>query len=323
MSKKPLRVAILGASGIGKNHAGWFQKNGTEVCAFSGTSPESVAHTGEVLRQRLGYVPAGYFDVSQLLQSEKPDAVCIATPPELHFEHVQTCLNHNVPVLCEKPLVYDGALPGEVLIRQADALVQLAREKSLLLGTQMQYCLIAGKLCELSGVIAEDITSFKMEMETKNLKPGRSHETVWIELAPHPLSMLQKIAGVSELQLGSIRCDIGAMETIASFQVQRLEGSTIDAKIIVRCNPEASTPVRRFTLNGVAIDYSGRKNASGDFLTYLASRNETFEMPDLVDMLIANFIAACNGEEKLAVTGADGAQNVAWLVQIMERGKCA
>ena len=40
--------------------------------------------------------------------------------------------------------------------------------------------------------------------------------------------------------------------------------------------------------------------------------------PDFVDSLIANFLAAARGKEKLEVTGAMGAQNVAWQWQILD-----
>lgn len=320
-NENKLRVAIIGASGIGKNHAVWFQKNGAHVCAFLGSTSESITRTSEVIAQRLGYTPCGYTGLSQLLETEKPDAACIASPPELHYQHAQICIEHGVAVLCEKPLVYDAALASKVLIAQANELVANARAKNVLLGTQMQYSFIAEKLCELAGTRTEEIVSFSMEMETKNMKPGRSHETIWIEMAPHALSVLQKIADGSLLNEDSISCDIGALETTAKFRLQRADGRAIDAQIIARCNPNASTPLRRFSINGATIDYAGRKNAGGEFLTYLSTENQEIEMPDLVDILIGNFCAACQGQEQLKVTGEDGARNVAWLLQILERGQ--
>ena len=37
----PLRVAMIGASGIGKNHAAWFTKNGADV-VFRGRGDNKV-----------------------------------------------------------------------------------------------------------------------------------------------------------------------------------------------------------------------------------------------------------------------------------------
>lgn len=315
-----LRVAIIGASGIGKNHAAWFAKNGAEVVAFAGSSAASVDATRGVLQSKLGYTPRGYTDVSQLLQSEKPDAVCISTPPEMHFEQAQLCLQNGVHTLCEKPLVYDRQLPAEELIAQARQLVDLAQAHESLLGTQMQYPFIADKICEMTQIPPREIETFHMEMETKNLKPGRSHETIWIELAPHPLSVLQKVATDARLDEDSIECKIGDQETDATFALQREDRSKIQARLTVRCNPNTSSPLRRFTLNGVAVDNAGRKNASGDFLTYLSIGEAETEMRDLVDLLIENFVAACKNQAPLFVTGADGAKNVELMLRILERG---
>lgn len=320
-SSPPLRVAMIGASGIGKNHAAWFAKNGAQIVAFAGSSPASLEATGAILQQKLGYTPPGYTDISQLLQIEAPDAVCIATPPHLHFEQAQLCLQNKVHTLCEKPLVYDGNITAEEMVAQGKQLVEAAQQAGVLLGTQMQYPFIAEQLCAMTEVLPEEIETFIMEMETKNLKPGRSHETIWIELAPHPLSVLQRIATGGTLDESSIHCQIAEQETVADFTIRRADGSPIQARLIARCNPAAAAPLRRFTINGHAIDYAGRKNEDGDFLTYLSDANTEVELPDLVDLLIGNFVAACGQQHPLFVTGADGAKNVEWMVKIMEAGQ--
>lgn len=320
-SSSPLRVAMIGASGIGKNHAAWFAKNGAQIVAFAGSSPASLEATGAILQQKLGYTPPGYTDLNQLLQTEEPDAVCIATPPHLHFEQTQLCLQNQVHTLCEKPLVYDPGLNTATLMAQSQQLVDVAQTEGVLLGTQMQYPFIAEKLCEMAQVLPGEIETFTMEMETKNLKPGRSHETIWIELAPHPLSVLQRIASGARLDEGSIQCRIGEQETNAIFGIRREDGSLIQAQLIARCNPETASPLRRFTINGHAIDYAGRKNQDGDFLTYLSDANSESELPDLVDLLIGNFVAACGHQQNLFVTGADGAKNVEWMLKIMDAGQ--
>src|SRR5688500_8988121 len=107
MKAAPLKVAIIGASGIGKNHAGWFQGHGCEVCAFLGSGPESVSRTHELLQQLIGFRGRGYHELDALLQNEKPNIVCVSTPPSLHYEQVMKSLAAGAHVLCEKPLVYD------------------------------------------------------------------------------------------------------------------------------------------------------------------------------------------------------------------------
>ena len=44
------------------------------------------------------------------------------------------------------------------------------------------------------------------------------------------------------------------------------------------------------------------------------------ELPDLVDLLVGDFVKACRGEGALPVSGEEGAQNVEWQLQIAECG---
>ena len=59
------------------------------------------------------------------------DAVVLATPPELHFEQVQLCLEQGMHVICEKPLVEEFG--------QAIELVRMAEEADRLLMVGMNF----------------------------------------------------------------------------------------------------------------------------------------------------------------------------------------
>jgi len=325
MTPSPLKVAIIGAAGIGKNHARWFHRHGCHVCAFAASSPQSIEPTHRAMESDFGFNGRGYADVPMMLREEQPDAVCIASPPPLHYEHALQSLAAGAHVLCEKPLVYDATKAPSTLIEQARHLVDQAAARGLLLGTQMQYAVGVGELLELADLRAEEVHDFGMVMETKNLKHGREHEAIWIDLSPHPLSVLQKIADDRELTTESIECRVGAGETGAKFSLCAAFGplkTSLEAHITVRCNPDIAVPVRYFTFNGRRIDYAGRKDAQGEFRTYLTTEdNRTVELPDLVDTLVGNFAAACRGEETLVVTGAEGAQNVEWQLRILQVGQ--
>jgi predicted dehydrogenase len=314
---KKLQVAIIGASGIGKNHAKWFDKHGCNVSFFLGSSPASVQQTTAMLEEKSGIRARGFWDIEELLL-QPLDAVCVASPPALHYNHVKACLSANLPVLCEKPLVYDGTLSSSTMIDQANALVDLAERRKVLLGTQMQYAVIADHLLEMVG--NRPLQRFEMVMETKNLKPGRDFEQIWIELAPHPLSVLQQLGG-PHAQIENISCEISSMETNADFIMTAHRRDPIEVHITTRCAPHAQVPLRRFILNDCNINYFGRNNEHGQFHSYLVKRGKEEELPDFVDLLVENFVHACQGKELLKVTGAHGAQNVAWMLEILDAGK--
>ena len=320
-----MKIAILGASGIGKNHAGWFAGHGCEIVAFLGSSQDSIAGTAPVLESRLGYTVPGFTDLAELIRTSRPDAVCISTPPQLHFEQATQCLEAGLHVLCEKPLVGDDvavdSFAWQKIVAEADALVQQAQEKQLVFGTQMQYAHATPIVRELTGLGDAPLRHWSMIMETKNVRPGRGGEQIWIDLSPHPLSVLQKLAGPIEIDWTSACCKVEQNASEAYFQV-RIEGQAeaCDARVIVRCNPDRAVPQRRIEVNGIAVDYAARKNAAGDFKSFFSVDESEVEAPDLVDILIGNFVRACRGEEALLATGADGARNVEMQLRLLTAG---
>ncbi len=142
---------------------------------------------------------------------------------------------------------------------------------------------------------------------------------IWIDLSPHPLSVLQKVTDGAEIDWNTVECTVREQETDARFRLHFPgEQSTCAARIVVRCNPEREVPLRRFTINGRTVDYTARKNEQGEFHAFLtAGDGRSVELPDFVDTLIGNFVAACQDREPLLVTGADGAQNVEWQLKIL------
>lgn len=319
---QPLKVAVLGASGIGKNHARWFQQHGCDVVAFLGSSPDSLAATQAILERGFGFTGRGYSDLPTLLRVEQPNIACISCPPPLHYDYALQAFAAGAHVLCEKPLVYDATKTAAELAVQAQTLVETAQERDLIFGTQMQYAVIVDKLLALSSHApgTAPVREFAMEMETKNLRPGRDYEAIWIDMSPHPLSVLQKLAPGATIDPASIDCVLRAHETEVRFQLLTApDALPVKAHVIVRFNPNRAVPLRRFVLDGHPIDYVGRNNAAGEFRSYLTAEDgRSLELPDFVDTLIGNFVAACRGGVPLAVTGADGAQNVAWQLQLLE-----
>src|SRR5687768_9099806 len=95
------KVAVIGASGIGKNHARWFHQHGCDVVAFVGSSPESVARTQKVLEDGFGFTGRGYTDVQEMLSNVKPNIVCVSSPPPHHFAQVLQSLQAGAHILCE------------------------------------------------------------------------------------------------------------------------------------------------------------------------------------------------------------------------------
>lgn len=101
MTAAPRRVAIVGAGGIAASHVRAIRAQGdrAELVAAVDVDPDQLRRFREEHE-----VPAGYGDVREMLDLERPDLVCIATPPVLHAELSVLSLERGAWVLCEKPL---------------------------------------------------------------------------------------------------------------------------------------------------------------------------------------------------------------------------
>jgi predicted dehydrogenase len=96
------RVAVVGL-GIGRSHVvGLLQPPAlAEVCALCDHNRSRLRRVGEEFG-----VAARYADFEEMLEKEKPDAVVVATPNDLHAPVAVAALEAGAHVLCEKPLAH-------------------------------------------------------------------------------------------------------------------------------------------------------------------------------------------------------------------------
>jgi predicted dehydrogenase len=265
--------------------------------------------------------PHGYDSLEAMLREQKPDAVCISSPAELHFEQTLQCLEAGAHVLCEKPLVGDDNKTQRVLVQEAQTLCIAARGCNRLLGTQMQYATATPTILQMCGIgNIGAMRSLMFTMNTKNIKHGRSFDDVWLDLSPHPLSVLRKIAPSVHLHEETIRFVVEENHSVANFAMtfaDAHEQARCDVEIRVAVDASRDVPLRRFQINENTVDYTARRNDSDEFCAYLSTEYRVLELPDFVDTLIGNFVRACRNEEELIVTGEDGTQVVDWQLRLL------
>ncbi len=205
-----LRAAVIGASGIGKHHAKWLNAAGYEVC-FCGTSAQSVQKTTGVLRDLFGFSGRGYIGVQDMLEAESPDIVVVASPAHLHREHFLAAAERGCSILCEKPLVWDVSVSAEAMLADAREMVRAAEDHGVLAGVNTQY--VTGvapylELCRSEGRSPSlgSFSEFFMRMDSRGGASGASGDRIWVDLAPHPLSVLVAFAGQGGIVPGSEDC---------------------------------------------------------------------------------------------------------------------
>ena len=119
---KTFRIAIIGCGAISGNHINGILAAGHKVCALCDIIPEQAQE--KIEKFELGNIPV-YTDYAELLTAEKPDAIHICTPHNLHAPIAIDALGRGIHVLCEKPLAINMDQLHAVLEAEKNSTAQL------------------------------------------------------------------------------------------------------------------------------------------------------------------------------------------------------
>ena len=286
-----MKVAILGASGIGKFHVREFNKAGTNVVAILGSTKESAEKTALSLSSSFGAIVKPYSNLKDLLDNEGPDAVSICTPPELHGEQVRILLEKGIHVFCEKPLV-----SGVNLFQRGKELVELAKKnrKILCVNTQMP-----AMVEYIPKSFRKDIKFLEIQME-----PGKKDILEMLEdHLPHANSLLIYLLGkgtMSNLELAprvpeQFKC---------SFNYKTSKG---DCNVVYDFKYKADRPRKiAIVINGQEFDRVIGEN----YTPFLVYSDKKVQMEDPFAVSISKFVQACNGTGNALVSGEDILENL-------------
>lgn len=306
------RVAIIGAGGIGKHHAKWWKYAGAEVCAIVGTTPESLAKTREALAALFGFDGRSYTGVAEMLENERPDVVDVCSPPACHAEHVRVSLEADCHVLCEKPFVYDSRLRREELMAMATGLAALAERRNRRLAVSTQYSAAALGFARL-WANREPVTQYHGHLESPARNRPPDPVRVWVDLSPHPLSVLLKLAPDGEALWETLEVRFAGYEAIAEFDVRRAHGGRLHAAIVTRNALEPPLNVRHFKYNGYPFVVEGENDEAGVY----RARIETPEGPRVEPDMLHASIAAFLGDVP-AATIQESLRNLDWMLRVRD-----
>jgi predicted dehydrogenase len=126
----PLRIGIVGGGFIGTTVGAGFREHGAaDIVALVDIDEDVLGEAGV----ELGVDgDSWYTDYETMLAAEAAnlDAVLIGTPHTLHYEQIRTAFEHDLHVLCDKPLTTDLDHARELVKRDRK------REQVLLVGYQ-------------------------------------------------------------------------------------------------------------------------------------------------------------------------------------------
>ena len=104
-----LRIAIIGAGGMGNHHAReLMQRSDVRVVAMCDTNENAMDRLSETLGASSNEANR-FSNIESLLNTEELDGVVIATPHTEHAFQVRACLTNRLHVLVEKPMATTAA----------------------------------------------------------------------------------------------------------------------------------------------------------------------------------------------------------------------
>jgi predicted dehydrogenase len=196
-------VAVVGAGGWGEHHARIFaRRDDTELCGIFGRTADRTRARAE----RYGTTP--YTDLDELLRTERPDLVTVCLPNEDHYDVTLKLVRTGVPLLVEKPLVFD-LTEADTLLREAgDLFFAINFNHRHAEPVQRAKALIdAGELGELV------FATWRFGGEANH---GNSPHANLIETQCHGFDMLEHLVGpVSAVSAHMTDKTYGALSTVA------------------------------------------------------------------------------------------------------------
>ena len=192
MSTAPLEVGLVGAGGIAQAYASAIASTKrVELVSVADPLPDRAREMAE----RMGCKAAQSH--RELLASGACDAVVICTPPATHPEIAIECLDHGMPVLCEKPLAIASADARRMLHAAAAADVPFT------MASKFRYTEDVGRArTRIAEGCIGDVILFEVAFaapvsmaERWNAEPRVSGGGVLIDNGTHAVDIIRYLAG--------------------------------------------------------------------------------------------------------------------------------
>jgi predicted dehydrogenase len=340
-----VRIAVAGAGTIGLRHIEEIGRSrGTTLAAIVDVSAKA-AEVAARERVRL------YRSLAELFESDKPDAVVVATPNALHVEQGLECVAAGVPALIEKPIAHAYA-EG---LRLAEA-AERAGVK-LLVGHHRRHSPILHKAVEIvrSGVLGPIVGAMGSALFYKPDADGYyGGANEWRRRpggGPILINMIHEV--------GNLRAMVGEIVAVQAFASNATRGFEVEDTVAINLRFDNGA-LGVFLLSDTAASPKSWEQTSGENKAYasygdedaytivgssgslgvptmrvrryardadrswfkpFATRTETVARTDPLASQIEHFAAVVRGEAEPLVTARDGLQNLRVIEAIAEAAR--
>lgn len=184
------RVAVIGVGSMGRNHVRVYtEMPEAELVAVVDANPEAVEQVARLYR-----IP-GYTTFQEMFERERPEAVSVAVPTELHFPIAMEALAAGCHVLVEKPIAAS--------IADAQQMIDTAERTGLVLmvGHIERF---NPAIIELKRRLEADELGPVFQIHARRLGPYpvRIRDVgVVMDLAPHDIDIMRYLLGSEVIQI--------------------------------------------------------------------------------------------------------------------------
>ncbi len=313
MTTEKIRVALIGAGGIGKTHqqayAMWPEQ--CEIVAVVDVVQAAAESLAEAANAR------AFTDYAQMMEDVRPDSVSICTPPHEHLPVAQAAAQRGIHVLCEKP-------PARTLA-EAQALVEAFSEspkdnKAMLQFAfchrfhqpiqQAQELIASGKLGDL--VHVDNRFAFRFDgVESRWFSdPTTAGGGIIIDTLVHSVDIFRALAGEVAMVQASAGNKLAALEGRVEDTASLLVTSESGVLGTLSCSWATALPRFSVTIFGTKgealVDYA---NDGG--VQYRTVDDETwtqmeFDAPDRFAQQARHFLDCVAQGKMPLVDGQDG-----------------
>ncbi|MBV9121168.1 MAG: Gfo/Idh/MocA family oxidoreductase [Chloroflexi bacterium] len=183
-------MAVIGTGAMGRNHVRVYREMpAADLVAVADEFDVSLRHATDLYQVR------GYHDYREMLREERPEAVTVAVPTNMHCQVVLDVLEAGCDVLVEKPIAAS--------VEEAERIVQAASQSGRLLtvGHIERY---NPALIELKRRIAQGELGRVFQIHARRLGPfpHRVRDVgVVVDLATHDLDIMRYLTGSEVVRL--------------------------------------------------------------------------------------------------------------------------
>lgn len=314
MSAK-VKFGIVGAGAISQSYAQAFEHCETAtlvaVADVRGEAAQALAQ---------GFGCPSYTAYQDLARESKPDAVIICTPPNTHKEISTFFLEHDIHVLCEKPLSTD--------VKSAREMFEAARKsgKKLTMGSKFRYVddVIRAKSIVTSGILGEIVLfenafTSRVDMSNRwNSDPKVSGGGVLIDNGAHSIDLMRYFMGpIADVNVveGKRAKGLQVEDTIHMF-VRSVNGIMGSIDLSWTINKELDHYIKIHGSQGTI--YIGwkeskyRQSSSRDWVVFGKGYNKVQAFKSQIE----NVAKSIQGQEMLLITAKDGIASV----EVIEAG---